>query len=422
MLFFAGAAALAVGTACSADATQVVPASDAPGDEGASDPGGASEPGASPDSAIIFSVLVRQPDSFIEYLTAQPDVPDGDVDLSRALELPGGNYYAQPDAVYYGNFETKSLQRYQVNADYSVSLTGEVSFINYDVDFLNQEPLFFSPTLAYYVDAPRAQIVTFDPSAMLITGEMAVPELFRDGYEPFLGDVQKVGDRYLGTVMYSTEDSKLAPDSTIGIILQDDPEQPVVLLRDERGMGAQRAFVDAAGDFYALADAAGGWVGLTGLQEATSPRVLRVKNGASVVDPDYLLDLGELLDTPAVNGLWPVSSDTFAVQAWASGVDPRVVLADAAAYDVEPYFDWWLVNPITEQATRVNGMARGVPSYTLLQLRDGEQTYVQQYVIENGNYDEAHVELYALGADATARQVAQTSRGDLRVMARVSVR
>jgi hypothetical protein len=153
----------------------------------------------------------------------------------------------------------------------------------------------------------------FDPSAMLITGEIAVPELFREGYEPSLGDVQKVGDRYLGTLMYWTQDSKLAPDSTLGVIVQSDPRQPVVLLRDERGMGAQRAFVDAAGDFYALADAAGGWVGLTGMQASPSPRVLRVKNGAAQVDPDYPLDLGELLDTPAVNGLWPVSADQFAL-------------------------------------------------------------------------------------------------------------
>lgn len=64
---------------------------------------------------------------------------------------------------------------------------------------------------------------------------------------------------------------------------------------------------------------------------------------------------------------------------------------------------------------------RGVPSYTLLQLKDGTQTYLQQYVLPNRDYDAGHVELFSVGADAVARKVAQTSRGDFRVMARLGL-
>jgi hypothetical protein len=412
-------AVTAVLSSCGDDAARVVDGA-APGSPSSPDP--VTSAPETPDSAVIYAILIREPEGFSEYLIAGDAVPTGTIDRSRGLELRGGNYYPQPDAVYYGNFETKTLQRYQVNPDYSISMTGEFSLANYGIPFLNSEPLFFSPTSAYYLDAERGQIIMFDPSQMSITGDISVPELFREGYSPFLGDPVKVGDRYLGTIMYSADDGTLAEGSTVSFMVEDNPAQPLRLVQDDRAMGAQRAFVDAAGDFYALADAGGGWLGLTGQQVVPSPGLLRVKSGASDTDRDYFFDLGAAMGTPAVNGLWQVDDTTFALQAWAAELQPNDVIKEPGDYDVGSYFDWFLVDAATREVRPIAGLDRAPPSYTLLQFRVDDTTYVQQYRIVNGDYDQAHVELYAIAPDATARKVADTTRGDLRLLARVSTR
>jgi hypothetical protein len=56
-----------------------------------------------------------------------------------------------------------------------------------------------STSSGYYVDAPRGQIITFDPSSMEITGDIQMPELLREEYVEWLGPPQRVGDRYLAT-------------------------------------------------------------------------------------------------------------------------------------------------------------------------------------------------------------------------------
>lgn len=366
------------------------------------------------ETAVVLAVLTRNPDdTFQTYLLASEQAPSGEVDFSRALELPDALVTQNEEAIFVGDNERITLQRYEVNDDYSFTMTGEFSLQSYGVDYINNEPLFFSPTRAYYVDAPRAQIITFNPTSMEITGDIQVPELLREDYVVWLGPSKRIGDRYLANVLYTDESwTATAPDSTVGIIIEDDPAYPIRLLRDERGVGALLSFVNDEGDFYFAADGLAGELSLAKLQDVPSSRVLRVRRGEDAVDPSFLLDLGEILNTPATFGFWPVSESKFVVQAWASDVAPEMVLEPGEGGWGKPYYDWWFVDSESGDAQPVRGLARSLANNTLrMQLDD--RTYLQR-PLEDGR-----VELYVLRDDASAEKVAETSRGEFWFLGRV---
>jgi hypothetical protein len=367
------------------------------------------------DTAVVVAILTRAPDdSFQTYLLASEGAPQGKLDLSTALELPDALVAQNDEAIFIGDNERLVFQRYEVNADYSFTLAGEFSLQGYGVDYINNQPLFFSPTTAYYVDAPRGQIIVFNPTSMEITGDIQVPQLLRDDYLVWLGPSHRVGDRYLAAVLYTNEDyTATAPDSTVGIILQENPTEPIRFLRDARGMGAYLSFLDSRGDLYLAADALSGDLALAG-QDVPSSRVLRVQNGADEVDPGYMLDLGQLLDTPATFGFWPVEGDKFVVQAWASDVDPSEVLEPGNGSFGAPYFDWMFVDIATGTSQPVRGLQRAVANNTIRLALDG-QTYLQQSFELGGRS-----ELYALNADGSALMVAENEPGEFWFLGRVN--
>jgi hypothetical protein len=367
------------------------------------------------EEAVVTAILTRGPDdTYLTYLMAGEEAPEGTIDRSGARELPDALVADNGEAIFVGDNERITLQRYEVNADYTFEMVGEFSLQGYGVDYISNDPLFFSSTSAYYVDAPRGQIITFDPSTMTITGDIQVPELLRDDYFAWMGPPQKDGDRYLAPILYTDADwTATAPDSTVAIITSDEDE-PIRLIQDDRGVGAYLSFVADDGHFYFAADGLSGNLALAGLQDVPTSRVLRVKSGEEQIDPSYLLDLGELLDTPGTFGFWPVSGSAFVTQAWASDVDPADVLEPGTGGWGQPYFDWKFVDLETMEARPVDGLERSGP-YNTLRLRLDGDTYVQRFVdgVERA-------ELYLLNPNASAEKVAETTLGDFWFLGRVT--
>jgi hypothetical protein len=94
------------------------------------------------------------------------------------------------------------------------------------------------------------------------------------------------------------------------------------------------------------------------------------------VDPNFVLDLGQLLNTPATFGFWPVSGNKFVVQAWARDVDPETVLEPGEGGWGKPYYDWWFVDLENGDAQPVRGLARSLANNTLLgSVPDGALTW-----------------------------------------------
>jgi len=369
---------------------------------------------ANGDTAVVYALMIRDPDGISDYLMAGDAVPSETIDTSKGIELPGGNYYFDDTAVYYSNFESKKLQRYVVKPDLSIELAGEFSLAQY----AGGTPVFFSATRAYVIDADDGLLIQFNPSAMEITGEIEVPALLRDGYSGNVSRVNKVGDRILGTVTYwSTDFDKTAEDSTVAIAIDAEADEPLTILRDDRAFGADSSFVADNGDFYAIADGFAGYASLV-LGQKIQPSLIRVRRDANEIDSDYLLDLGELLDTKAVNGLWPLTGSKFVLQAWGT-TDEEVVTADDL--DVVPAWEWFIVDAETRETQKVSKLGRSTTSYSLLRFEVDDELYLQQYVIEDKDYNKAHVELYRLSEDASVEKVVESTRGDVRMMTRLQI-
>jgi hypothetical protein len=383
--------------------------SDAPDDAGAAE----RKPTAS-DTAVLTALMIRDPEGYTDYLMASADLPSGTIDTSRGIELSGGNYYSTDSALYYKNFELNSLQRYVVDKQLDVQLDGEISLANYS----GCTPIFFSDASAYCIDVDDGLLVAFDPTAMEITEELAAPELVRRGYTGEVNRAQRVGDRYLASIVYSN-DTSLAEDSTIAIAIEADAKNPLRVLHDERAVSADSAFTDDDGNYYALADGGAGYWSLVEGQ-TIQPRLLRVQEGSVAVDSDYLLDLGALLDTPAVNGLWPLQDKKFVLQVW-RGSETGEDTHNDDDLDVQPNWDWYIVDAETEETTPITALGRSSTSYSLLRFVVDEQLYLQQYVIEDADYNRARVELYRVDEDARVEKVLETQRGDLRSITRVKI-
>lgn len=368
------------------------------------------------DSAVVVAIYTRSADSLAQiYLHASAELPQGKLDLDNSLELPDAVVVGNGEAIFIGNNERISFQRYEVNEDYTFTMVGEFSLQNYGVDYINNDPLFFSATRAFYVDATRGQIIVFNPTTMEITGDIQVPEILREDYYVWMGSPLKVGDRYMATLLYTDETwTATAPDTTIGVLIGDNEEEPIVMMRDERGVGAYLGIVGEDEHFYVSADGLSGNLALAELQDVPSPRVLRVKENEDEVDPDFMIDLGELLDTPATFGFWPVAGNAFVTQAWASDVDPKDVLEPGEGGWGTPYYDWMFVDIDTMQAKPVKGLDRSAPYNTLRFMLDGE-SYVQRFV-----EDISRAELYHLKEDGSAKKVAETTVGDFWFLGRIT--
>jgi hypothetical protein len=137
--------------------------------------------------------------------------------------------------------------------------------------------------------------------------------------------------------------------------------------------------------------------------QPVQPRLVRVRSGADAVDADYMLDLGELFDTPAVNGLWPLANKKFVVQVWRG---PDEVGEDEL--DVKPNWEWHIVDAETRESSAIEALGRSTTSYSLLRFVVDGKLYLQQYVIENEDYNDAHVELYRVYTDASVEKVVET--------------
>lgn len=364
-------------------------------------------------TAVVTAILVRGADADHTYLVAGEKLPS-QVDLTNAPELSGGTVWQTDDAVFVG--ENERLQRYVVKADYSFELAGEFSLANYGIGYLNNPPVFLSSNRAYYVDAPQGQVIVFDPTSMEIIDDFAVPELRRGDYFTWLGQPRRVGDVHMAAVLFTDENwTQTAPDSTVGIIFDDDASEPVRFLRDERGTGAYLSWVTKNGDFYFSADGLSGSLNITGLQNVGGPRVMRIRAGTDAIDTEYLLDLGDLLNTPGTFGFWPATDTKFVVQAWASDVNPSDVLEPGDSPWAAPYFDWFMVDALSAEVQPVKGLQRSVANNTV-ELRLDGRTYLERAL--EATSAGLH-ELYVLQEDGNAEKVAEAG-GDFWFLGRVT--
>jgi hypothetical protein len=248
--------------------------------------------------AVTTQVLGDVPVSYVALvsdLSASETADTGD-----ALEVPGRALAVGPNGAGYvlvASSEAPTLTRYDIAAGGEFKEGATLSFANLGVASLlafAQQFVFVSPTKAYFLDdTSDARLLVFNPEEMTLTGSVPLDGIVRDGWSFTYGLSAKLrGDQLVFTASYYDDESG-AFDAETRLIVVDTGTDSVVSVTPESRCGyLLHSIVGADGTLYfgsnvytsvveeVLGDAFGG-----------PSCVLRLPEGATAFDDDYLFDL-----------------------------------------------------------------------------------------------------------------------------------
>lgn len=346
MLCHRGAlAALALAAAACSDETTVLGAPEAPGEPPAdmddSDP---DDQG----SAFLIGGLVAGVDTYSLYVSAVPEIPSGDFDYSRSLEINAGDSYVYTSggAVFVWEGESLRMRRFELTDDLELEEGPTLGFSNEVPGASNH--VFISATRAYSLSTDLDRVIIWNPEAMEITGSIEVPLLERPaGMTSFAywGRADIVGDRVIWEIVSSDDEAGVAYPGTTLAIASTTSDDPVIIIEDDRCTGGGGGLADARGDYYVRSGAMWGRYAALG-EGAADVRtcVLRLNAGDDAFDPDYLVDFRDLTGS-YVNYPWfHVTGSQYVAHVWPSEAPLPANLDEFYASDAATLYEQRLVD------------------------------------------------------------------------------
>jgi hypothetical protein len=275
------------GTAAASSSTASDPARDTPNDAG----GAAAPP--DPSSAARYAVLgvVYGPDDATSYLRLLDTLEPQDIDYSRALEVPGAaSVTAYGSWLFVGDSANLTITRYATASGTFVK-DGVLNLSNRDIDDLEVDDFgntFIDAHKAYLVPSASSTLI-WDPTDLVVTGEIETPELVRDA--PFDIDfgpgVLRDGRVYRAVTWRDFDNDITSPEQYLTVL---DPETDTFIDRvpEWRCPGlTNRVSADEQGNLYFSS-----WfntVAQSLVLGTPKPCALRLNAGSDEFDPDWQL-------------------------------------------------------------------------------------------------------------------------------------
>ncbi|MEY4544535.1 MAG: hypothetical protein RL685_730 [Pseudomonadota bacterium] len=324
-------------TSPSASETPVTPSMPAPGTGPTAQPSTPTamlpspEPAPATEPAFLLGTRIWDDTSTTSYFNVVSSIDSGvTVDPARALEVPGAaKLYSVPGIGWFGvgQGEAPTITRYTLGADDNLVAGESISLQSYGVRDLWDTLYVVSPTKAYYPDRAEGQLIVWNPSTMLVTGSIPLPQTLRPGYLAVYAYAPIVRGTQLlisvGWFDWDVEDSVL-PET--GLLVLDTTTDAVQRFDvDTRCGGVTQPIALADGDTYLVSSAIAAAAHRLG-RLATEPCALRVRQAEDRIDPGYLMPLaqltgGALAGEPAPSGQAGLLLRVF---------DPALVNTDAA--------------------------------------------------------------------------------------------
>jgi hypothetical protein len=257
----------------------------------------AEAPAAEP--AFVLATRVWDDTSITSYFNVLHSIDEGaTLDPGRGLEVAGSaRLYSVPGIGWFavGQGEAPTVTRYTLGADDTLVAGESISLQSFGVSSLWDTLYFVSPTKAYYPDRAGGQLVVWDPSQMVVTDTVPLPETLRPGYLALYGYAPIVRGTQLlisvGWFDWDVNDSVL-PET--GLLVLDTTTDTVVRFDvDSRCGGVTQPISVSNGDTYLVSSAIAAAAHELG-RLATEPCALRVRQAEARIDPDYLLPLAQL--------------------------------------------------------------------------------------------------------------------------------
>lgn len=317
------------------------------GGAGDSAGGGAGEgPGPAEGPAFVLGTRVWDDVTITSYFHVVGSLEAGtEIDESRAMEQAGAaKLVALSDIGWFGlhSGEEPLVTRYTLD-DHNRLVQGEsMSFLNYGVEGLWDTHYVVSATKAYYADRAGEQLIIWNPSEMRVLGTIPLPETEREGYLALYGYAPIVrGNSLLISVgWFDWEESDSVLGETGLVEIDTESDSVVGFEVDDRCGGVTQPITLPSGDTL-LANSALAAVAHRLDRLPTTPCALRVRDGETAFDAEYLGELDALTDFDIVGEPIPAGGSAVFLRAFDDSLAD--VVEDGFTYDTTAKVAWrWL--------------------------------------------------------------------------------
>ena len=259
--------------------------------------------GAALFSGAALCTVVFGPESVTGYvrLVSDEELDAGEpIDSTAgAIEVGGGVSCAVNDrSVFALNWESPTITRYD-EVDGAFVEGPRVSFANFGLTSLASvaaQTQIVSETKAYFVDTSSAQLIVWNPRAM-----EAIESIPLEGFDPPEGQRQivtragQIDGRLFLWSLYQNAEEILTSRTAFGFL---DPETDEITIdtTDDCGALGDTWVSTSNGDTYFSSTTTAAMEHALGLPGSFEPCALRVRAGASELDPTYLEKLNGLTD------------------------------------------------------------------------------------------------------------------------------
>ncbi|MEM7139034.1 MAG: hypothetical protein AAF500_20845 [Myxococcota bacterium] len=300
--------------------------------------------------------VVQTPDgrtSFVQLVDSPGTEP---LDLALAREVPGnGRLYLLDGVAYLGEPEGLSVVRTRPGAVALEDDSERLSFAAVGLTFLPSFAVLTSDDEAFLLDAPGGVGYGWDPTEMVLGRQIDLSAVRKDGFEPTIETaVVRDGLIFFVVQQVNTFGVQAFEGLQMGIIDIDSGELNDVI-EDFRCIGTRSQISLAEdGTIYVPADNYGATQSLG--PDAPPTCILRVLPGQTGLDPDWQIDLPDLLGGRQGSSMIYVGDG----RAYVSAIyDDQITISledDPVGYFNQPASRWWFIDLDAEIGAEVAGM------------------------------------------------------------------
>jgi hypothetical protein len=274
--------------------------------------------GSATEALYAFVSQVSTPDGSTTYVALTDKVPEKELSLATALEVPGyGDVVAFDDKLYITDGENFRISKNRTDGNQLVE-EDSISLKDRGITYLT-EPMFVDSEHAYVINGDQYTVIEFNPKTMRITDEHDISGLKLEGWgsEYRRGFVRPSDGKLFLQWAYNNKREEFLNDFVVGVF--DTKRNTLNVLKDDicSSSAAFGGFFDETGDLYLIADSFGGFT-FFGNDEPKSDCVLRIKRDQADFDPNYRFVPSQAMEGLAPWGLYYAGNGL----AYTTAVDP----------------------------------------------------------------------------------------------------
>lgn len=314
-----------------------------------------------PASAILVVERAQTQTERLYYVSVYAEVPTGALSRSKAIEMTSADVEVYNKRIYIRDRQANTITRYRVTKELELAQDGEkLSFATTGLGTGRYHNVYLSATQAYTLDAGSWRLIGWNPSTMLLTGQIiSIDNMRKAGLATgSINAAVQVGGRIVAPVYWANfllTSTIYYPGSGAIIIDPTNPTAPA-FAEDPRIGGAFRITAGADGAAYmtGIVDEVVGVSSAGGSLPASG--IVRIPDGVNSFDTNYIADLSEITGSPSVWAAHRIDATTVLAQIFDPALTPPT---DLGLWRDSTDFIYVNVNTQTRTMTPVAEIPRG---------------------------------------------------------------